>query len=228
MITAAVLDKILGFLAPLFIDIVVGDSAAARDAAQSMLDSYGARNDRELRFAALSIAFSFGALDALSRAADRDLPMNQVLRLRGNANALNRAAQQNETRLEKAQRQSVEETMPVPLRLTPALPDRRLPELEVPELDGPEFDRPELDLLHSDLPASSATQDLVDFVRATWKAEKAAAGVAQPAEPMSRQQRRLAERQAEKQRQRELAQARLAQRAAQRDAVQAGDMAAVA
>jgi hypothetical protein len=203
MITTAVLDKILGFLAPLFIDIVAGDSAAARDAAQSMLASYGARNDRELRFAALSIAFSFGALDALSRAADRDLPLNQVLRLRGNANALNRAAQQNETRLEKAQRQPADETMEVPHSPAPALPD---PERRVP------------DLLDPDLPTSNATQDLVDFVRATWKAEKAAAGVAQPAVPMSRQQRRLAERQAEKQRQREQEQARLAQRAAQRDA----------
>jgi hypothetical protein len=197
MITDAVLDKILGFLAPLFGDVVAGDTAAARAAAQSTLASYGARDDRELRFAALSIAFSFGALDALSRAADRELPPNQVLRLRGNANALNRAAQQNEARLEKAQRQPVDETLEAPLLPAHALPDPGLPDL--------------------DLPASSDTEDLVAFVRSAWKAGKAAAA-AQPVVQMSRQQRRLAERQAEKQRQREQEQARLAQRTAQRGA----------
>jgi len=202
MITDAVLDKILGFLAPLFGDVVAGDTAAARAAAQSTLASYGARDDRELRFAALSIAFSFGALDALSRAADRELPPNQVLRLRGNANALNRAAQQNEARLEKAQRQPVDETLEAPLLPAHALPDPGLPDLDLPDLD---------------LPASSDTEDLVAFVRSAWKAGKAAAA-AQPVVQMSRQQRRLAERQAEKQRQREQEQARLAQRTAQRGA----------
>jgi hypothetical protein len=190
MITAAVMDKLLGFLASLFRD-VAADDGAAREAAQSTLASYGARDDRELRFAALSIAFSFGALDALSRGADPDLPPNQVLRLRSNANVLNRAALQNETRLEKAQRQ--------PAGQATAAPG------PVPQLPTPA------------LPASPDTQDLVDFVRAAWKAEKAAAA-AQPVGTLSRQQRRFAERQAEKQRQRELEQARLAQRAARRDA----------
>jgi hypothetical protein len=101
MIAAAVLDKVLGLLAPLFLGPLAGDSAAAREAAKAMLDSYGARTNREVRIAASAIAFSFGALDALSRAAGGDLPVNQVLRLRGNANALNRAAEQNENRLEK-------------------------------------------------------------------------------------------------------------------------------
>lgn len=99
--TAAVLDRILALLAPLFLSAVGGDAAAARDAANALLASYEPRTNRELRFAALAIAFSFGALDALSRSADPALTLNQVLRLRGNANALNRAAQQNETRLDK-------------------------------------------------------------------------------------------------------------------------------
>src|SRR4051794_5854246 len=93
MITAAVLDKLLGFLASLFRDMAA-DDGAAREAARSSTATYGARDDRELRLAALSIAFSFGALDALSRAADPDLPPNQVLRLRGNTNALSRVALQ--------------------------------------------------------------------------------------------------------------------------------------
>jgi hypothetical protein len=177
----------VGFLAPLFIDAAANDAAAARDAAQAMLDSYGARTDRELRLATLAIAFSLGALDALSRAVDQDLSTNQVLRLRGNANALNRAAEQNENRLEKLLRQ-------------------------VEAATGDATPEP-------DIPATSATDDLVAFVRSSWKAEKAAA-VAQPA-PLSRQQRRFADRQAEKQQQREQEQARLAERAALRDAAYA-------
>lgn len=208
MITAAVLDKVLGLLAPLFRD-VTADEDAARDAALATLTGYGARDDRELRFAALAIAFSFGTMEALSQAAQPDLPPNQVLRLRGNANALNRAAQQNEARLEKAQRQPVAETAfdrPAEANGSP------------PGAAGSD----------ADLPASSETADLVAFVRAAWKAEKAAAAAqaTPPASPPSRQQRRFAERQAEKQRQRELEQARLAQRAAQRDAAQAGRIAA--
>nr|WP_294524029.1 hypothetical protein [uncultured Rhodopila sp.] len=99
--TAAVLDRILALLAPLFLAATGGDAEAARSAAGALLASYEPRTNRELRFAALAIAFSFGALDALSRSADSALTLNQVLRLRGNANALNRAAQQNESRLEK-------------------------------------------------------------------------------------------------------------------------------
>jgi len=184
MITPPVLEKILSFLAPLFLDTAKGDPTAARDAASAILGSYEARTDRELRLAALAIAFGFGALDALSRASDKNLPVNQVLRLRGNANALSRAALQNEARLEKARRQ---------------------PAATEPPTDAP-------------LPDTTEPQDLAAFVRAAWKAEKAAkTATAQPApQPQSRQQRRFAERQAEKQRQREQEQARLAQRAAQR------------
>jgi hypothetical protein len=98
--TAAVLDRILDLLAPIFLSAVAGDTQAARNAASALLASYEPRTNRELRFAALAIAFSFGALDALSRSIDAELTVNQVLRLRGNANALNRAAHQNETRLD--------------------------------------------------------------------------------------------------------------------------------
>ena len=91
-ITDAVLAKLVAFLAPLFVDAAGGDTAAARQTAASVLASYGARTDTELRFVALIVAFSFAALDALSRSADPTLTTNQVLRLRSNANALNRAA----------------------------------------------------------------------------------------------------------------------------------------
>src|SRR5690349_4198649 len=107
-ITAVILEKILAFLAPLFLDVAGGDTGAAREAARIMLESYGPRTDRELRHAALVIAFSFAALDALSRSANSDLTVNQVLRLRGNANALNRAALRNEQALEALRAQPPE------------------------------------------------------------------------------------------------------------------------
>jgi hypothetical protein len=189
MIDPTILDKVLGFLAPIFLGAAADNAAAARGAAKSMLDSYGARTNRELRLAALAIAFSFGALDALSRSAALDLPLNQVLRLRGNANALNRAAEQNENRLEK--------------------------QLQRPAAAAPEAES----ATEPALPDNPATDELVAFVRASWKAEKAAAA-ANPA-PLSRQQRRFADRQAEKQRQRDEEQTRVAERAARRDAAYA-------
>ncbi len=114
--TNAVLEKILTLLAPLVLAAVQGDTQAARDAARSMLDSYEPRTDRELRLAALSIAFGFGALDALSKAADPDLTPNQAIRLRGNANALHRSAEQADKRLETLRRSPPDATAdPAPL-----------------------------------------------------------------------------------------------------------------
>jgi hypothetical protein len=194
-ITAAVFDKILAFLAPLFLIAGTSDMATARDVARTTLATYGARTDRELRFAALSIAFSFGALEALSKAADPDLAMNQMLRLCGTANALNRAAHQNEARLEKL------------LKQPPAMDDPEDAIAATP--DAPTIT----------LPNSSATDDLLIFARSRLNAARMDATPSAPAAvsvaPLSRQQRRAAERKAEKARQRQAEEARLAQRAAQ-------------
>ena len=179
-ITAVVFDRILAFLTPLFLDVVAGDTEAARQAARALLDSYEARTNRELRLAALSIAFGFGALDALSRAVDPALLVGQVLRLRGNANALSRSAVQNETLLNKLHRHP--------------------PEAQ--------------DAAAEPLPASTATADLLSFVRApVTQHTPPKASVTAHAAVMSRQQRRAAERQAEKQRRRQQEEARRAQRA---------------
>jgi hypothetical protein len=200
-ITAAIFDKILVFLAPLFLIAATGDIGAAQEAASAMLGSYNPRTNRELRFAALSIAFAFGALETLSKAADPELALNQVLRLRGNANALNRSAQQNESRLEKLQKQPPVVIDTLATEATPDTPAEALP-------------------------ASSATADLLTFARSKLKsmmsiatpAASAPPIVPVPATPVSRQQRRAAERKAEKVRQRQIQEARLAQRTAERTA----------
>jgi hypothetical protein len=190
-ITPAVVEKILAFLAPLFLDVVV-DLAAAREVAGTTLASYGAKTDRELRLVALTIAFSFGALDALGRAASPDLPVNQVIRLRGNANALNRAALQNENRFEKLR------------KLSPA---------EIQLMEEPSSAQ--------DLPATTDPDDLLGFARVAAKARSATvlAEPKIPAAPLSRQQRRFIEARAAKAERRAQEQARLAERAARRAAV---------
>ncbi|HEX3574708.1 MAG TPA: hypothetical protein VHU42_08925 [Rhodopila sp.] len=161
-ITAAFLDKILTLLAPLFLAATGGDMAAARDAVRSTLANSHARTDAELRLTALVIAFGFGALDALGKAVDPDLSVNQVLRLRTNATALSRASHQNQAVLD---------------RMHKAEPAEPAPE---PELAEP------------DLPASIETEDLVSFTRAIAPART------QPPAPLTRQQRRAAERADEK------------------------------
>ena len=176
-ITATVLERILAFLAPIFLGAAGGNNDVAREAARSALACYNARTNRELRLAALTVAFSFGALDALSKAANPDLTINQVMRLRGNATSLHRSAD----KAEQALRQERQD------------PDEQLES-------------------EPDLPDSTSTPDLVAFTKT--------------AAPLSRQQRRLAERQAEKQRQRRAEEARRAQRLAQRRAHDAMPVAA--
>jgi hypothetical protein len=100
-ITAVALEKILGFLAPLFITGEQCDLATATAVARELLVSYGGRTNKEIRLAALTIAFSFGALDSLGRSVAADLSINQILRLRGNANALHRAAHKSEGALDR-------------------------------------------------------------------------------------------------------------------------------
>jgi hypothetical protein len=118
MITTAFLDRLTLFLAPLFM-MAGQDIETARIAARETLTSYGATTNRELRLAALNIAFTISALDAMSKAADPDLPVNQAIRLRGNANALNRAADQTDKRFEALRKQPEPASEP---DAAPALP----------------------------------------------------------------------------------------------------------
>ncbi len=136
----------MAFLAPLFLGATGDDMQAARRAAKSMLDSYGARTNRETPSRRAGDRFQLRRFGCVKPGGRLDLPVNQVLRLRGNANALNRAAEQNENRLEKQ------------LQRPPAAHEAEPDPKAEPEL-----------------PANAATDDLVAFVRASWKAQKAEA-----------------------------------------------------
>ncbi len=166
-IDAIIRDRILTFLIPLFLTPANSDANRARQAVEALLESYNPRTARELRLAALAIAFSLGALDALAKSASQDATLSQVLRLRGNANALARSADKAELALQA-------------------------------ERSEPSGDKDD------SLPESTETQALVSFARTN--------------PPLSRQQRRHAERVAEKLRRQLENQARQAERHARKAA----------
>jgi hypothetical protein len=103
-IAPAFLEEIVAHLVHLFIRGAGGDQAAARHAVLSTLAAYGPEDEQELRLAAEIISFGFAALEALAKAMNPDLPLNAVLRLRGNANAAHRSGHQCQRTLEKLQR----------------------------------------------------------------------------------------------------------------------------
>jgi hypothetical protein len=118
--TPAFLDKVLTFLAPLFVAAAGGDMGTARQTVRATLASYHTRNDNELRLAALVVAFGFGALDALGKAADRALSLDQVMDLRDNATALSQAGDRAQTMLDTLRRRRPERQIKsMPLQIAP-------------------------------------------------------------------------------------------------------------
>ncbi len=98
-----IFETILARLARLFLSGAQGDETAARDAAAHMLAASSPETTAELRLAANLISFSFHALEALGQAAEPDLPLTRVLRLRGSAVSLSRESHKAERRLEQLQ-----------------------------------------------------------------------------------------------------------------------------
>jgi hypothetical protein len=103
-ITPAILDTILGHLAPHFIACAANDLPTARHAASRTLASYDVETEEELRLAAEIVSFGFHALETLSEAAAPDLSLNQKLRLRGSAVSLSREAHKSQRKLDQLQR----------------------------------------------------------------------------------------------------------------------------
>jgi hypothetical protein len=85
------MEVILGFLTPLMLAAGLTDTGLARRAAQQAIadNPPGA----PLIATAQIVAFAMAALDSLRLAAPADLAVTTKLRLRGNANALNRSSQ---------------------------------------------------------------------------------------------------------------------------------------
>ena len=97
----AFLQTILHQNALLLLEGAGGDMDAARHAAAATLSAYDPQTEAELRLAARIISFSLQAGEALAQAADPEMPLTRVLRLRTGAVSLGREAEKAERRLEK-------------------------------------------------------------------------------------------------------------------------------
>jgi hypothetical protein len=124
----AILDTILAHLATLFPSGAGGDSTAARQAALRMVAEYNPQTVGELRLAALIVSFSLHALVALGQAANPDLPLTRVLRLRGSAVSLSRESDKAQRRLDQCQQ----------ARQDAAANPKTRPELALPASPQPE------------------------------------------------------------------------------------------
>jgi hypothetical protein len=103
-ITPAILDTVLGHLAPHFMASTGNDLPSARHAASRLLAAYNAETEEELSLSAEIISFSFHALEALGEAADPDLSLTRKLRLRGSAVSLSRESHKSQRKLDQLQR----------------------------------------------------------------------------------------------------------------------------
>ncbi|WP_158929123.1 hypothetical protein [Acidisphaera sp. S103] len=93
--TNPLLTLVVTLLAPTFLGVTAGDLTLARMAAIQTINDYRARNHADLIAIAQIIACGLAALGSLSQSMDDDISLSMTLRLRGNAVALNRSAEQN-------------------------------------------------------------------------------------------------------------------------------------
>ncbi|WP_428486182.1 hypothetical protein [Rhodopila sp.] len=93
---------LINLLAPMFLTDGTSDLRLARMAAMETVNGYRARSGADLLMIVQIVAFGLAALGSLSLSMADDLPLLLILRLRGNAAALNRAAEQNRRALEKS------------------------------------------------------------------------------------------------------------------------------
>jgi hypothetical protein len=89
------LTLIAALLAPIFFCVTNGDINLARMAAIETINAYRARDNTDLIAIAQIVGNGLAALSSLSLSMADDLSLNMTLRLRGNANACSRSAEQN-------------------------------------------------------------------------------------------------------------------------------------
>ena len=103
-IAQAILDTVIGRLALLFLTGANGDPTAAHHAASQMLAAHNAETPDELGLAAEIVSLQLHTLEALSYAADPELSLNNILRLRGGAVSLSRESHKARRKLDQLQR----------------------------------------------------------------------------------------------------------------------------
>jgi hypothetical protein len=96
------LHLILNILSPMFLGVSGGDINLARITAFATIDDYAGRTHADLIAIAQIIAFGLAAMASLSASLEDGISPSMALRLRGNANALDRSAENNRRALQKA------------------------------------------------------------------------------------------------------------------------------
>ncbi|WP_216856272.1 hypothetical protein [Acidisphaera sp. S103] len=113
---------VVALLAPMFFTVSGADIDVARLAAIQTVNAYRARSQTDLITIAQIIGCGLAALGSLSLSMADDLSLSMTLRLRGNAVALNRAADQNRRALAASQAAPPDTAKPIATS-TPLDPD---------------------------------------------------------------------------------------------------------
>lgn len=98
------MSRLVASLVPMLLSSSGGDITLARGAAIETVNAYRPRNHADLIAIAQIIAFGLAALSSLGFSMVDGLSLATTLRLRGNANALNRSAEQNRRALSQTPR----------------------------------------------------------------------------------------------------------------------------
>jgi hypothetical protein len=125
------MDLIIALLAPMFLGISNGDVNLARMAAVETVNAYQARNHADLVAIAQIVAFGLAALGSLSLSMADEISLVMTLRLRGNANACSRSAEQNRRAFRENYDGDVKPYYPV-MASDPEAPPPMAPERESP------------------------------------------------------------------------------------------------
>lgn len=113
------MNLVIALLAPMFLGVTAGDITLARLAAAQTVNAYQTRSHADLIAVAQIIACGLAALGSLSLSMDDDISIPMALRLRGNAIALNRSAEQHRRAI-RGRRQAP--AMP-PIQAAPTTPN---------------------------------------------------------------------------------------------------------
>lgn len=98
-------EQVVSHITPFFLDDASDDPVPAMEAARQTLVCYNAATGKELQLSAQIVAFSMASLDCLRCSmTERDMSIDDLLRIQGHAIALNGLAEKSRKALEARQR----------------------------------------------------------------------------------------------------------------------------
>ena len=98
MKTSIPLRQIITLLTPMLLTATGGDRDQAEAAAIQTVNAYAARHPIELLLVAQSIAFGIATLSSVGLSMAENIPIQLMLRLRGNAASLSRGSENSSVR----------------------------------------------------------------------------------------------------------------------------------